>query len=74
MTVSASQGGFGKSKFGSESLENGEVIDKFRRIALGNRGNEVFATWHKDKGSVMKTKDYTFIEIWNQVRILLVLV
>ncbi len=69
MTVSASQGGFGKSNSGSEKLENSEVMDKFRRIALGSKGNEVFATWHEDKGSAMKAKDYTFIEIWNQVRI-----
>ncbi len=67
MTVSASQGGFGKSNSGLDRLEKGEVIDKFRRIALGSRGNEVFATWHNDKGSAMKTKEYTFIEIWNQV-------
>ncbi len=69
MTVSASQDGLGKSNSGSEKSEISEVMDMFRRIALGSKGNEVFATWHEDKGSAMKAKDYTFIRIWNQVRI-----
>ncbi len=42
-------------------------MDKFKRIAFGTRGSEVFATWHNDKVGAIKTQDHTFIEIWNQV-------